>query len=55
MVMTVKRTVQTLLLLAAVFMLLFSFNGSSLAADRKLTVAGASDLSMAFREIARRV
>jgi len=48
--MILKRT-QIIFLLAAVFMLLFSFHGSSLAADRKLTVAGASDLSMAFKEI----
>src|SRR3990170_6414324 len=52
--MTVKkRIVHLSCLLAAAFMLLFSFQGSSLAAERKLTVAGASDLSFAFREIAR--
>ncbi|MBI2400078.1 MAG: molybdate ABC transporter substrate-binding protein [Deltaproteobacteria bacterium] len=50
--MILKRT-QIIFLLAAFFMLFFSFHGSSLAADRKLTVAGASDLSFAFREIAR--
>jgi len=48
-----KRIVHLSCLLAAAFMLLFSFQGSSLAAERKLTVAGASDLSFAFREIAR--
>lgn len=48
-----KRTIQMLYLFAAVFMLLVSSYGSSFAADRKLTVAGASDLSFAFREIAR--
>jgi molybdate transport system substrate-binding protein len=53
MVMNLKRTVQMLCLLAAVFTAIFSFYGSSFAADRKLTVAGASDLSFAFKEIAR--
>lgn len=53
MIMILKRAVQALCLLAAVFMLLCSFHGSSIAADRKLTVAGASDLSFAFKEIAR--
>ena len=53
MIMIVKRTVQLVCLLAAVFTALFSFHGSSLAADRKLTIAGASDLSLAFKEIAR--
>jgi molybdate transport system substrate-binding protein len=47
-----KRIVQLIALLVAVFMPLFSFQGSSLAAERKLTVAGASDLSLAFKEIA---
>ncbi|MCC6501945.1 MAG: molybdate ABC transporter substrate-binding protein [Deltaproteobacteria bacterium] len=50
--MIVKKTVQILCLLAAVFMLLFTFHESSFAADRKLTVAGAADLSLAFKEIA---
>lgn len=53
MIMTINRTVQLVFLFFAVFTALFSFQGSSLAADRKLTVAGASDLSFAFKEIAR--
>lgn len=51
--MIVKRTVQMLCLLAAVLMLFISFQGISLAAERKITVAGASDLSMAFKDMAR--
>jgi molybdate transport system substrate-binding protein len=50
--MIVKRTFQMFALLAAVFMLVFSTHGSSLAANKRLTVAGASDLSLAFKEIA---
>lgn len=50
--MIMKRTVQLVFALVAVFMLVFSSHGNSLAADRKLTVAGASDLSYAFKEIA---
>lgn len=50
--MIIKRTVQLAFALAAAFMLSFSFQGNSFASDRKLTVAGAADLSLAFREIA---
>lgn len=49
----IERTAQILCLISAVFTALFFFQGSSFAADRKLTVAGASDLSFAFKEIAR--
>jgi len=49
---TVRRTPQMPCLLLAIFMVLFSLQGSALAEDKKLTVAGASDLSTAFREIA---
>lgn len=51
--MAVKKIGQALCVLAAALTLLFYSYGSSLAAERKLTVAGASDLSLAFREIAR--
>lgn len=50
--MILNRTQIVLLAAAAAFLLLFSFQGSSLAADKRLTVAGASDLSYAFKEIA---
>lgn len=47
-----KKTIRILTLLAAAFMLFAGFQDASAASARKLTVAGASDLSTAFREIA---
>jgi molybdate transport system substrate-binding protein len=53
MVITMKRSVKTFCLLAAALMFFISFQGRTLAAERKITVAGASDLSMAFKDISR--
>lgn len=50
--MTMKRLIGCLLILAAVSVLLVPFQGRASAAEKKITVAGASDLSFAFREMA---
>lgn len=50
--MSLKRIVRIACLIVTALALFLSSPGSSFAADRKLTVAGAADLSMAFREIA---
>lgn len=50
--MTAKRALRALFLIAAVFMLAATFQGKASAAEKKITVAGAADLSFAFREIA---
>lgn len=47
-----KRAVRITVIFVAALCLALSFHESSLAASKKLTVAGASDLSFAFREIA---
>lgn len=47
-----KKTFRILTLLAAAFLLFAGFQEAAAASGRKITVAGASDLSMAFREIA---
>lgn len=47
-----KGTIKTICLMAAALCLVLSFDGNSAAAGKKLTVAGASDLSFAFKEMA---
>lgn len=47
----VKRTLLFTCLIALALCIVPSFNGQTLAAGKKLTIAGASDLSFAFKEI----
>lgn len=51
--MFLKRILRLSCFMAAALMLFFVLAAPSFAADRKLTIAGASDLSLAFKEIAR--
>ena len=51
--MLLKRIVRLSCFMAVAIILFFVLASPSFAAGRKLTIAGASDLSLAFREIAR--
>ena len=51
--MLLKRIVRLSCFMAAAIILFFVLASPSFAGGRKLTIAGASDLSLAFREIAR--